>query len=382
MGGRLTHGQTRQRGCSVSQNSFFGRCGVCLGLLLALGLSGCNGASNAAVDRLGRDGNKGFMVKTLKRGWWTRKYGLFVPMSYYAGTKQKYPVLIFLHGIGEGDGLGEGNLKNMTVGLGPAIARKADKFDFIAIFPQSGGTWGPDSDYAHDVFTALDEVSREYPVDPDRVALTGLSTGGAGTWAIGARYSDRFSALVPMASNGSHPDDAEKLTHMPVRAYCSVFGDLFAGWNDMGMVNKIKQLNPSADAHFYATPTVGHDCWEKVYAGDELYEWLLKQRRSSAVAAQPSLPSQTASKPVIEAAAVAPPAAHVPPRILAPAPVHSDPVILPPSRIAAEPAPAVQAPPRVPAYVPKGYSEAPAPRPVVPAQPSKAGSPPAINTPW
>ncbi len=279
--------------------------------MFTLALAACNGASNAAVDRLGHDGNRGFMVKTLQRGFWTRKYGLFVPLSYHPGTTQKYPVIIFLHGIGEGDGLGEGDLKNMTVGIGPAIARKANKFEFIVIFPQSDGGWAPGSDYTEDLFTALANTCREYPVDSDRIALTGLSTGGAGTWAIGAKYNDQFSALVPMGSNGSDQGDAPRLTHVAVRAYCSMFGDIFAGWNDQGMVNRIKSLNPSANAQFISTPTLGHDCWENVYGGDDIYEWLKKQHRSTALASSvttaPPLAQAPAAMPAIQAPSPAPP---------------------------------------------------------------------------
>jgi len=285
--------------------------------VLALGLAGCNGASEIARERLNRDGDHGFLTKTLRRGWWTRKYAVFVPKSYRPGTTQKYPVIIFLHGVGEGAGLGEGDLKNLTVGLGPAVARKADTFDFIVIFPQSDGGWNPDSDYTRDMFTALANTAREYPIDPQRVYLTGLSTGGAGTWAIGAKYRDNFAALVPMGSNGSSPDGAEQLTQVAVRAYCSMFGDMFAGWNDQSMVKRIKELNPSANAQFIATPTFGHDCWENVYGGDELYAWLKAQRRSAGLVAEarggapvaatvtPLTPARvTAATPAAEATAV------------------------------------------------------------------------------
>ncbi|HVT82898.1 MAG TPA: hypothetical protein VHM90_19835, partial [Phycisphaerae bacterium] len=310
-------------------------------------------------------------------------------LSYYPGTKQKYPVIIFLHGIGEGDGFGEGDLKNLKVGIGPAIAKKAEKFEFIVIFPQSGGTWSPDSDYTQDMLTALAQTERDYPVDTDRVALTGLSTGGAGVWAIGARYNDRFSALVPMASNGSHQEDAARLTHMPVRAYCSVFGDMFAGWNDVGMVNKIKELNPSADVKFTSTMTLGHDCWEDVYKGDELYQWLAKQRRASAAAA----PSASASPPpisapVIQASVVpAPPptaAPAAPSRVSTPAPSRPAIVSTPAVRTSAPPAAPSMPAPSAPVYAPNAYIPPPAPQPVQvnPSQPARTSSPPPINTPW
>src|SRR2546422_8102185 len=45
---------------------------------------------------------------------------------------------------------------------------------------------------------ALDQVSREFQVDSDRVYLTGLSMGGNGVWYLACRYPYRFAALVPI----------------------------------------------------------------------------------------------------------------------------------------------------------------------------------------
>ena len=63
-------------------------------------LPGCNGANDNALNLLDKGGNKGFMVKTLVRGDRQRKYGLFVPTAY--NPANKYPAIIFLHGVGEG----------------------------------------------------------------------------------------------------------------------------------------------------------------------------------------------------------------------------------------------------------------------------------------
>ncbi len=262
---------------------------ACLSVaLLSVGvaaLAGCNGASNAALNLVGQDGTKGFMFKTLARGDHVRKYGVFIPMSYKPGTSQKYPVIIFLQGVGEGAGMGQGDGKNLTVGIGPFVAEQKDSFPFIVIFPQSSGGWDSESQYAQDVITALDDVAKDYPVDQDRVSLTGLSTGGYGTYVIGAKYHDRFAALVPMGSNGSDTSIADKLVNISVRAYCSESGDIFAGDNDRRMVEKIKTLGGNAE--FIQTPTSGHDCWEYVYGSGELFTWLQQQRRHSSHAMAP-----------------------------------------------------------------------------------------------
>jgi len=45
----------------------------------------------------------------------------------------------------------------------------------------------------------LDMVLAKYSVDPARVAVTGYSMGGAGSWHFAAKYPDRFSAAIPVA---------------------------------------------------------------------------------------------------------------------------------------------------------------------------------------
>lgn len=354
---------------------FVKACAACFCALLFLLLTGCNGASEIARERLDKDGNTGFLTKTLHRGWWTRKYAVFIPKSYRPGTLQKYPVIIFLHGMGEGSGFGEGDLKNLTVGIGPAVARKAETFDFIVIFPQSDGSWSPGSDYTTDMFTALANTAREYPIDPERVYLTGLSTGGYGTWAIAAAHPGDFAAIVPMGSNGSNYSGASALTHMAVRAYCSMFGDMFAGWNDHGMVNKIKEIDPSANAQFIATPTLGHDCWENVYGGDELYDWLKKQHREGARAqissptSPPVSPPTTPSSPRSAQLDVAPVTRAEPLR----KPVGSS--LKPPQPLPVTAVKSVSPPPSGPVQTPTG--------PSVPAVIIRNDDPRAwMNTPW
>jgi predicted esterase len=336
-------------------------------------LTGCNGASEAARQQLDKFPDHGFLTKTLHRGIWTRKYAVYIPKSYHAGTAQKYPVIIFLHGVGEGSGLGEGDLKQLTVGLGPFVAEKANRgeaFDFIVIFPQSDGNWGPDSDYTRDMFTALANTAREYPTDPDRIYLTGLSTGGAGTWAIGAKYHENFAALVPMGSNGSSLDQADKLTHVSVRAYCSMFGDMFAGFNDHMMVGRIKDLNPGANATFISTPTLGHDCWENVYGGTEFYDWLKQQRRASGTGLADAVPARAE-------ASFASPAPSMPPA----APVTPVRAATPLQPVAQSAMPAAAAPPAPP--TPPAVPASVAPAPVSPPRPAASStSGDWVNTPW
>jgi predicted peptidase len=255
---------------------------VFLGCLLVTGflsLVGCNGARDTAISMLEKDRPKGFMIETINNSGRERKYGMFVPLSY--DPKIKYPVIIFLHGLGEG---GNDSKANLKVGLAPFVADRAGDFPFIVLFPQSpNGSWGEDSEQASDVIAILDEVSRKYSVDQDRVSLTGLSTGGYGTWAIGAKHKDRFAALVPMGSSASATKYCEQLVNMPIRSYHNNGDWAAAMWNDTSMVDRINMLGGHAE--MFKTDGSGHNCWEIAYGETDMLEWLLTQRRRPMAAA-------------------------------------------------------------------------------------------------
>src|SRR4051794_36901069 len=122
------------------------------------------------------------------------RYGLFFPRSYDAS--KKYPAVVFLHGVGE---QGDDGRKCCTGGLGPAIVRKKGDVPFIAIFPQTGGDW-TSGDSEKIMLDALADVKKHFSIDEQRIALTGLSTGGKGVWVLGARHPETFSCLIPIAA--------------------------------------------------------------------------------------------------------------------------------------------------------------------------------------
>ncbi len=122
----------------------------------------------------------GFHLRTLKTDQGERRYTVYVPEGY-DGTKT-FPVVLFLHGSGE---RGEDGVTPAQVGIGPAILNRQGGVPAIVVFPQARRTWSAASPDGVAALQALDEVMRDYKVDPKRVILTGLSMGGQGTWDIG-----------------------------------------------------------------------------------------------------------------------------------------------------------------------------------------------------
>lgn len=73
------------------------------------------------------------------------------------------------------------------------------------------------------VLALLDHALAKWPVDRDRVVVTGFSMGGVGTWHLAARHPDRFAAAVPVAFNPK-PGPAPRI---PLYAISSTADTLF-----------------------------------------------------------------------------------------------------------------------------------------------------------
>lgn len=244
--------------------------------LALLTLTACNGARNTALQPSNAPTGTGFITKTLQQSDHSRLYAVFIPHTY--NPNEKYPVIVFLHGIGEA---GSDCRSNLRVGLAPFIADNSANFKFIVIFPQSTGGWDENSSAATDVIATLDQVQKDYSIDPDRVILTGLSTGGYGTWAIGAKYKNRFAALVPMCAY-SNDKDVPNLLDIPVWCFHNTGDPFVLAAGSSRMCKKISERGGNAKYTEYGA--LGHDCWDAAYANPELFAWMMTQRRNGAKA--------------------------------------------------------------------------------------------------
>jgi predicted peptidase len=79
--------------------------------------------------------------------------------------------------------------------VGPALA----DLGAIIVAPDSvRGDWStPENEKA--VNALLDMVLARYAIDRKKIAVTGYSMGGAGTWHFAEKFPERFSAAIPIA---------------------------------------------------------------------------------------------------------------------------------------------------------------------------------------
>ena len=105
------------------------------------------------------------------------------------------------YGIGNRDSTGVGN--DLVKGIiGPAL----EGLGAIIVAPDSvRGNWST-SENEKAVNALLDMVLAHYSIDKNKIAVTGYSMGGAGSWHFAEKFPDRFSAAIPVA--GRPPESA------------------------------------------------------------------------------------------------------------------------------------------------------------------------------
>lgn len=199
------------------------------------------------------------------------QYLLFLPESY-GHKKQRWPVILFLHGAGErGDDL------NLVKKHGPPkIVEERKDFPFIVVSPQCpAGDWWTEKNEV--LIALLDDVIARCDVDKDRIYLTGLSMGGYGTWTLASAYPERFAAIVPICGGGK-PFITDKLKTVPVWAFHGAKDPLVPLKESEDMVNAIKKRGGDAKLTIY--PDAGHDSWTETYNNQQLYDWFLQHRKN------------------------------------------------------------------------------------------------------
>jgi predicted peptidase len=124
----------------------------------------------------------------------TIRYAISIPSTY--SPSASVPLILALHfGVGGGEAAGAG-AGIVQILIGPAFAG----LGAIIVAPDSvGGNWtNPENEKA--VNELLDMVLAHYSVDRKRVAVTGYSMGGTGSWHFAEKFPERFSAAIPVAS--------------------------------------------------------------------------------------------------------------------------------------------------------------------------------------
>jgi len=239
----------------------------------------------------------GFLTREITAGGERRRYQVYVPGDY--DPRRPWPAILFLHGAGEG---GRDALLPTEYQLGSAIRRNAARYPGLVVFPQVA-TYRPmwtasDVDFALDV---LSHAEGDFSIDPDRVFITGVSTGGKAAWHALYRHPQRFAAALvccglvrPTLSDGTlapdpepvvpeadgHPIEqlARRLRAMRVWAFHGDRDPVFPVRDARNIMRALEKLG--APVRYTELAGFGHDVWDVAYYSPEVADWLFSQTRA------------------------------------------------------------------------------------------------------
>jgi len=181
-------------------------------------------------------------------------------------SDEKYPVIIYLHGVGT-----RGNdvevLKNTPF---LRLINNHSEFPFVVVAPQcSVHTW-------FDMFEQLKRfvmtmINKDF-ADKDRIYLTGASMGGYGSWQLAMSMPEVFAAVAPVCGGGMYWD-AQRLADVPVWAFHGGKDTVVRPEESVKMVEAVNGFGGRAKLTVY--PENGHDAWTDAYGTYDLFEWML-----------------------------------------------------------------------------------------------------------
>jgi predicted peptidase len=210
----------------------------------------------------------------------TIRYLLFVPEGY-ENNQQPWPLLLFLHGLGESS---DTDLDRVKI-HGPAkMVETQPDFPFVLVTPQCPPPGKEKADIVKawkpaQLIQLVDLVARKLRIDDTRIYVTGLSMGGYGTWRLAAAHPERFAAILPICGGGEPDTMTARLRGVPIWAFHGAKDSVVPVSESEKIVDAVTNAGGNVRLTVYAD--AGHDSWTQTYSNPEVYDWLLSHQKPS-----------------------------------------------------------------------------------------------------
>lgn len=216
-------------------------------------------------------------------------YRLLEPKNIEPG--KKYPLVLFMHGKGE---RGDENAKQLKHAAADFI-RNRDRYPAYVVFPQCPEThqwvntdWGladgtdtfPEEPSAPMslALQLVDSIASKDSVDTSRMYVCGLSMGGYGTWYAASAKPQRFAAAIPVCGGGD-PTWADRYTGVAIWSHHGDADTVVPVVRSRQMTSAIAMSGHAPEHRQTEYPGVGHDCWTRTFANDEIFDWIFSKSK-------------------------------------------------------------------------------------------------------
>lgn len=228
-----------------------------------------------------------FLAGAVERDGHRTPYLLLPPAEIEPGVR--YPLVLFLHGGGERGDDNRAQRRHFPERM--ATPEYRARYPCFVLAPQcpDGATWTPfDDDHRAlaptgeptpplaGAMAALIETARAWPIDTDRIQLTGLSLGGFGAWELGGRAPNWFASVTPVCGGG-HASLAADLAGTPVSLWHGADDSIVPPARTRALVDALRAVG--VEPRYRELEGVGHDAWNAAYGAGGCLDWMFAQVR-------------------------------------------------------------------------------------------------------
>jgi predicted esterase len=202
-------------------------------------------------------------------------YLLYLPKGYEDNPTKTWPMIFFLHGIGD-----RGDNPNILAKASPfMMIREKKQLPCIIVAPLlkplSGAPYFP-IEYLDGVLT---EVRSIYRVDPKRTYGTGLSLGGEAIYRLAIHHSEAFAAIAPLSAflQADEISQLDRIVNVPIWAIHGSEDPVISLARGEQPVKVLKKMG--GNIRFTILAGHDHDTWTDTYLDPKFYDWLLQHHR-------------------------------------------------------------------------------------------------------
>ena len=121
-----------------------------------------------------------------------------------------------------------------------------------------------------DILQALNHVMARHTIDPARVYLTGIGTGGDGVWRLAETYPDKWAALVPV--HASYKPDLAKVRHLPIWIFDAAPDTPNSTLGPQTLLAELHKVG--SDGRYTEVAKKPQPVWTQAYRSQAIYDWL------------------------------------------------------------------------------------------------------------
>lgn len=229
----------------------------------------------------------------------------YKPTYYNADLTVKYPLIIFLHGIGErGNGTsqiwsvaGNGIPRYINAGNPMRFNWNGKTETFLVLSPQLAPSYNDWVDFY--IEELIEYAKTNLRIDTNRIILTGLSLGGGGVWhytTSSLAHSKQLAAAAPVCGTCTGgPIDYKYVAqaNLPLWAFHAMNDGTVGVGCTTSQVMGVNQGNPLIAPLMTLYSNGGHGIWDRAYdslyawQNPNIYEWFLGQNKSLPVNVMP-----------------------------------------------------------------------------------------------